>query len=496
MNAGDILIGLDLGTSTTKALACTLDGQTVAQATIAYDLSAPQPGFVEQDPEVVLDAASAALSRIAGELARTQRSVAAIGVSSAMHGVVPVDAAGNALGPFMTWLDRRSSEIADRWRADGSADELYARTGAPMHPMLPVCKLRWLADNEPALFTSAARFVSLKELLLYRWCGQWHVDYGIASATGMFDVRERAWNERALELAGVGAARLSEPVSPLQCFSATRGGIATALGLGLEVPLVIASSDGALANLGTGAIAPGETALTLGTSGACRAVVDAPRFDRAGRTFCYFLDDRQFIVGGPTSSAGASLNYVIDLLLPDIAPERRFAHALELAGQVAPGARGVTCLPFFSGERAPYWDARLRGGFSGVDLADDRSVLIRAAAESVVYTIFAVDRLLAELTGEPTRIVLAGGLTHAPLFRHMIADVFERTVAISDQDEASAFGAAMMAGVAVGAIPDLASVKARVRYPGEIRSDRARASAYRAAFARFERTVAAVRPLF
>ncbi|TAM90589.1 gluconate kinase, partial [bacterium] len=141
-----VFVGVDLGTSATKALAFTPEGQAVADATEHYGLSAPQPGYVEQDADEIYQAAMRALRRVIDTVHLRGHEVLAIGLSSAMHGALPVDERGEALGPLITWMDRRSAAIAEAWRADGTALDLYARTGAPMHPMLPLCKLRWLSE--------------------------------------------------------------------------------------------------------------------------------------------------------------------------------------------------------------------------------------------------------------------------------------------------------------------------------------------------------------
>ncbi|HEY0799034.1 MAG TPA: gluconokinase, partial [Candidatus Baltobacteraceae bacterium] len=373
--------------------------------------------------------------------------------SCAMHGVLPVDAAGEPLGPLITWMDRRSAAIADRWKADGTGAELYGITGAPMHPMLPACKLRWLAENDPALFARATKFVSLKELLVFRWTGEWLIDWGMASGTGLFDFRTRTWSERALQLAGVEAARLSEPASTLT-KRPLRVNVANALGFNDPPEIVLASSDGALANLGVGAVDPREPALTLGTSGAIRVVLDSPALDGSGRTFCYCFDDTRYVVGGPTSSAGAVLNKLHDLFLSEVPPAERFTQSVAFAADAQPGANGVTILPFLGGERAPYWLADLRGAIIGLDLSHTRADILRAAFESVVLALRTVFDVVAERIDTPKRIRLSGGLTHAPLVRQLVADIFNCEAVLSDKEEASAFGAALMAAIAVGALRD------------------------------------------
>jgi gluconokinase len=278
------------------------------------------------------------------------------------------------------------------------------------------------------------------------------------------------------------------PSTALRTF---RPSIARELHLAADAAVVLASSDGALANIGIGTSLAGDLALTLGTSGAIRVLVDAPALDAEGRTFCYYADDRHFIVGGPTSSAGAALDWIFALLLADVAKEQRFARAVEIATGVPPGSDGLVVLPFLSGERAPYWRSDLRGSFEGLDLAHDRSTIVRAGFEGVVFGMRAVYDAVRAIAGSAERLLLSGGLTKAPLVRSLLADVFELPAVQPHVQEASAFGAALVAAQAIGAIPDATAAARAVGYAEpELPREHAR-DTYRAAYARYTRLVAA-----
>jgi gluconokinase len=484
-NAPDAVVGIDLGTSAVKVLAVTTDGREIATGSEFYGLETPHPDFVEQDANVVYRATMRVLARVLADVRLRGSEIAAIGFSSAMHGVLCVDEAGEPLSHVITWMDRRAHALADRWRADGNGSALYARTGAPMHPMLPVTKLRWLADNDRALFDAARRFVGLKELIVFRWTGEWLVDHGIASATGMLDLRTRDWDPLALRLAKVDASRLSRPSPSSTALRTFRPTIARELGLDGSTAVVLGSSDGALANIGVGATGSGDIALTLGTSGAVRVLSPEPRLDAQGRTFCYCADDTRYVVGGPTSSAGASLDYIFGLLLYEYAQDERFAHAVALAAQIAPGAEGLVVLPFFAGERAPYWNSALRGSFDGLDLAHDRRTILRAAFESVVFGVFAVYEVMREQTGDAAQLLLSGGLTKAPLVRALLADVFRVPAAQPHQQEASAYGAALVAAQAVGLIADAPAAARAGGYDTPTLPNSANREAYATAYARY-----------
>ena len=483
--SGGALVGIDLGTTAVKVVANRTDGRQLAEASRRYALHAPKPGFVEQDPEEIYRATMAALTQVLGEVRLRGDLPLAIGFSAAMHGVLAVDASGEPISPLVNWMDRRSAPIAEGWQNDGTAERLYQSTGAPMHPMLPLCKLRWLRENEPGLFARAARFVGMKELFTYRWTGEWLVDHAIAGATGMFDIRTRGWNPEAL---GFRDGRSRTPFAAGAMLDATRdrapGGCKRARGrrphgsrAGLERRRARKPRRGGDRQGHVGPH-PGHQ-----RRGAHR--FPSPALDPKARTFCYPFDDAQWLVGGPTSSAGAVLEWFFALVLPEVPPQQRFERAVALASEIAPGADGVTVLPFLSGERAPYWRADLRGEVTGLDLAHDRRHVLRAAFESEVFSLRSVHDVLREIAGAPSAILLSGGITHAELVRQMIADVFEIEARLSDRDEASAFGAAMMAGIATGSPADAAEVAKLVEYPRTYAPGHGVRGAYRAAFARY-----------
>jgi len=486
MPSSAALLGIDLGTSAVKVAAHTVDGRELATETRAYGLQTPRPGWVEQDAEEVYSATMQALREVLDGIKSQGAEPAAIGFSAAMHGVLAVDERGEPISPLITWMDRRSSDVAEGWRRDGTAAALYERTGAPVHPMLPLCKLRWLARNDAALYERAARFVGMKELFVHRWTGEWLIDYALGTATGMLDTRTKTWDPQALDLVELRAERLSSPVPCATRRRITRPAVARALGLGEGTTVVLASSDGALANLGTGAVHPDLMTLTLGTSGAVRVVVEHPLLDRAGRTFCYLFDDSHWLVGGPTSSAGAVLEKIFELVLPEVPHDERLARAVSLAAAAPVGAEGVTLLPFLSGERAPYWRGDLRGALFGLDLAHGRQHILRAAFEGIVFALHGVYAVMRELGIAPLGIALSGGLMRAPLIRQMVADIFEVEARLPDRAEASAFGAAMFAGVACGAIASLDDVARLVRCPRTYAPRAADRAAYRTARRRFE----------
>jgi gluconokinase len=287
-------------------------------AAASYPLEAPRPGYVEQDSDVVLEATL----RVTAEAARAAQAlghgIAAIALSGAMHGLLALDAAGRPRTRLLTWADARAGEQAGQLRAGPRGLAIHRRTGTPVHPMSPLVKLRWFAEREPDLFAGTARWAGTKERVLEVLTGEWVVDHGIASATGLFNLGDEDWDEEALAWARVSADQLprlvpTTTVLPLSAEGARR------LGIPSGTPVVAGGSDGPLANLGLGAVAGGTVACSIGTSGALRVASDVPRVDDRGRVFCHVLAPGRWIIGGAINNGGSVLDWIGDALAPELA---------------------------------------------------------------------------------------------------------------------------------------------------------------------------------
>src|SRR5260370_11010257 len=303
-----------------------------------------------------------------------------------MHSRAALDGGGVPFTPSMTWADVRATDQAERLRSLSVGAELHRRTGTPVHPMSPLTKLIWFREREPAVLSSAARWVGIKEYVLAHLTGGFVVDRSIASARGLRDVVSVAWWPPARELAGVRTDQLPAIVATTELL-AFRPAVAAHLGLE-GVPIVIGAGDGPLANLGVGAVRPGVAACSVGTVGAVRAIVEPPGVDPLGRVFCYALTDERWGVGGAVSNGGVVLEWARQVLGPDVSGPLRAARGQEasllaLAAQAPPGSDGLLMLPYLLSERAPHWSALARGAYIGLTRAHRRQHLVRAAPEGV-----------------------------------------------------------------------------------------------------------------
>lgn len=442
----DVVVGLDLGTTSTKAVAFEA-GRVVAVASHGYPLDEPQPGHAVQDPELILDAVRAAVRDVVAEVGPAR--VAGLSCSAAMHSLVGLDADGAPLTTVVTWADTRASDQAERLRAADGGLALHRRTGTPLHPMSPLPKLVWFREEEPELFAAVRTWVGIKEYVLLRLCGSLVVDHSIASATGLLDLAALDWDAEALALAGVTAAQLPSLVPTTTVLPGLLPAEAVALGLPPATPVVVGAADGPLANLGVGAVLPGVAACSIGTSGALRVVVDRPVVDPQGRVFCYALAPGRWVVGGAINNGGVVLQWAGDALAPDLGEDPE-AEMLALAAQVPAGSGGLLLLPYLLSERAPHWSAVPRGAYVGLTRAHGRPHLLRAAVEGVCLQLAVVLESLRDAGLEVTEVRATGGVMRSPLWRQVLADAFGMRVDLMASEEGSAFGAAVLGMQALG----------------------------------------------
>ena len=453
-------IGLDIGTTSTKAVVYTLGGEVCGIGNAAYPILVPQAGWAEQEPETIYAAVLEALREAVERAGIRPHEVAAVGLSAAMHSIIAVDAEGKPLTNSIIWADNRSVAQTASLKSEAGL-QIYHRTGTPIHPMSPLTKLIWIKESRPDVFSCAAKFISIKEYVLHKLFGVYVVDHSIASTTGLFDIRKLDWDEEALHTAGITRDRLSEPVAVTHVLCGLSSEIASMVGLLPETPFVVGASDGVLANLGAGAVEPGQIAVTIGTSGAIRTVVDRPLTDPAGRTFCYLLTENKWVIGGPTNNGGLALRWFRDQFggseIEQAARtgEDPYDLILKKAAQVEPGAEGLLFLPYLTGERAPHWNADARGSFFGVALHHQREHFIRAVLEGILFGVYHVSRVLGGLAGEAREIRASGGFARSEIWRQIMTDMFGVPVAVPHNHESSSLGAALLAFYGVRAIESL-----------------------------------------
>ncbi|RZU48601.1 gluconate kinase (FGGY family) [Krasilnikovia cinnamomea] len=498
----DVIVGIDTGTTATKAVALGAAGEPRAPASVAYPLSVPAAGRAELEPDGLRDAAIHTLVDAARQSRQRGDRVVAVSLSAFLHGLVPMDPVGRPLGPMITWADGRAAAQSAALVAAGRAGALHARTGTPVHPMSPLAKLAWWRDTHPATLRDTPRWGGVKELVLAALAdAPFVVDLSAASGTGLYDIHQRRWDPEALEIAGVRPAHLAEVVPTTARFT-LRPDIAAAAGLPATTPVIVGATDGPLATLGVGATAPGVAAVSLGTSGALRTVVGAPTVDRAGRLFCYALTTDRWVVGGAVNNAGSVVRWArqtftgypgtdraeMDPLGADVGD----AALLAEAGRVPAGSDGLLCLPYLLGERAPWWRPGLRGAYLGLGREHGRAHLVRAAVEGVCQQLALVRDTFADEGIAVAEVRATGGAVASALWVDVLAAALDLPVAVAGTREGTALGAALLGWHALGTLPDLDHAGALVGVGEPTRPDPDAAALYRRMRPLVERAVHAV----
>jgi gluconokinase len=457
-----VWVGIDIGTTGIRAVAYQPDGHHLSAASREYPLHTPHPGWAEQDPDQIIAAMEEVIRGVAAELAGRGLKPDGLAFSSVFHSFLAYDQAGRPVTRLMTWADSRSQENVREMKANGlDFLSVYRRVGCPVHPMYPMTKIAWVLKERPDIARQSPRWGSIKDYAFRTLTGRWVMDRSIASGSGLYNLFKREWDKELISVLKISPESLPEVVpttysQPLTAAAAGR------MGLPAGLPVVIGAGDGVLVNVGIGAVQPGHMSATIGTSGAVRMLVDSPRTDEKGRTWCYNLSETTWVVGGAINNGGIALRWIRDHFGET---EQRVAEKLGLdayellglyAAKVPPGSDGLILLPFFLGERAPNWNADARGVLFGLTLNHGKKHLIRATMEGVCYRMNSILRALEAVTGPAREIRVSGSFTRSELWLQILADVFNQNVNVPNVNEGAAFGAAVLGFVSAGVLKDIA----------------------------------------
>src|SRR5215210_4799128 len=435
-------LGVDIGTTSSKAVAFSDKGEVIANYSFGYEMQHPQPNWTEQDPDEILEAVINGINKVVQTFAPNLPRL--ISFSAAMHSLIAVDDKGNLMTRCIIWADNRADMIAEKLRNSDKGRQFYEASGVPVHSMSPLCKLLWIKENQPNIFNTAFKFIGIKEYIFYKLFGNFVVDTSIASATGLLNIKTLQWDQDILNFIEINASRFSEVVSTKQMFYYK--GLYPQLSFSQNIPFVIGASDGALSNLGTGATGSNAMAVTIGTSGAARIVLSVPETDIHMRTFCYHLKDNLYIAGGANNNGAVVLQWLKETLLQT---NDDYEQLFEQAKTILAGSENLLFLPYILGERAPVWNSNAKGVYFGLSIQHTKAHLIRASIEGVSLSLYSIGKILAEKK-EITEIRASGGFAKSTLWLQVLADIFNIKVLASGTVESGALGAVILGVEASG----------------------------------------------
>ena len=469
------ILSLDIGTSSVRAAIFDRLGRAIEglEARERHEVRTTKEGASETDADALLERVWRCIDGVLDHAGYLKDQIRGIGICTFVGNILGVDGDQRAVTPLATYADTRSEGEVVKLRAEFDETVVHDRTGCHFHPAYLPAFFRWFAQDRRELFDHVARWVSIGEYLELKLFGDASVSFSVASWSGLLDRHKLAWDEPLLNALPVRMEQLSR----LTDSNSPRRGLLPEFAKRWpdlrDVAWFPALGDGATANVGSGCVSSTRVALTVGTTTAMRAVVDHSIIHIPSGLWCYRVDGKRSLPGGALSEGGSIFAWMKDVLqLGDPAGIEKALAPME------PDAHGLTVLPFLAGERSPGLAGHARGTVHGLSQATTSLDILRAGLESVAYRIALVFELLRPLLPAEPRIVASGGaLLSSPTWLNIMTDVFNRPVAVSEVQEASGRGAALLALEALGVIPDLEKAPdfiGTIHYPDERRHERYR----------------------
>ncbi len=441
------LIGIDLGTSSTKTIIIDSNGCFLGRAAQEYTIDTPRFGWAEQDPKIWVQAALTTLKQAVDEAEIPVEEIAAIGLSGQMHGTVCLDKGGNPLRPAIIWADQRSRKEVEQVYNIIGREQLGIWTANPLAAGFMLATWMWLHNHEPETYRRTAHLLLPKDYLRFVLTGEIGAEPSDASSTLMFDTANRKWQQKLLAALNISSAPLP-PCSPSTDIAGTlKPEIAQATGLHPNIPVVFGGSDQSCQAVGNGIIEPGMVSCTIGTGGQLFVTTHSPTNDPQLRMniFCHALPDRWHLLAA-TLSAGLSLKWLRDQIITG----KSYQELVDMAAKVPHTSERLFFLPYLAGERTPHMDSEAPAAFIGLTLRHTQAHLVRATLEGVVYSLRQGLELISELKIPIERIIATGGASAHPIWLQLQTDIFNHPIYTSKTKEAAATGAALLAGVGAG----------------------------------------------
>ena len=483
-----LFLGLDVGTSAIKVLLIRTSGDIERTGSAPLTLETPRPGWAEQDPDAWWRSTLTALADALRGDAQLSRRVAAIGISGQMHSSVFLDRDGTVIRPALLWCDARTAaECHEITQRAGGEDALRAWVRNAAFEGFTLPKILWLRNHEPQAFRRLAKVLLAKDYVRYRLTGDMATEPSDASGTLLVDPARLEWSEPMLRAVDLPASLLPTIGESSVVLGRLTKEAAELTGLRPETPVVGGGADNACGAAGVGVIAPNDAVASWGTSGTVLLPTAEPLVDPRLRahTFCHVLPQTWYVIG-VVLSAGGAFAWFMDQAARELSRDERIERLNEEAASVAPGAEGVTFLPYLQGDRTPHRDADARGAFLGLSLAHGRAHMTRAVLEGVCFALRDSLTILQELGLRPTSLLLTGGGARSAFLRKLQADIFGLPVCTVNREEGPAYGAALLAAVGVGAFADLGAATRATLQRGPLEHpDRQAHAAYERSYDRY-----------
>lgn len=489
-----VVLGLDIGTTSTIGILVETDGTVLALADAPATLHAPHPGWAEEDSEEWWANVGIVCRRLLAEAGIAPSAIACVGIAGMVPALVILDDEGQPIRRSIQQSDARTAEEVAELRAEVDEAAFLARTGNGVNQQLVAPKLRWLARHEPDAFARIRTVMGSYDFIAHRLTGSAAIERNWALEAGFVDLATDALAPDLVALGGIAPAMLPRLRAGTEIVGTVSRAAAAHTGLAVGTKVCAGAADHVASAFAAGVAAPGTMLLKFGGAGDVLLATRAPRPDP--RLFLdYHLVPGLFMPNGCMAASGAVLNWIAREFAPDLGP-RPHAALDAAAAAIAPGAEGLLLLPYFLGEKTPIHDAHARGSLVGLGLHHTRAHIWRAALEAVCFGFRHHAEVAREIGYDVTRLIASDGGAGSAAWMQIAADVMGMEVALLEGHPGSCLGAAYVAAMAAGALPDWQQMH-RFVLPGRVVTPRPEAvAAYDRAYPVWRDLYAALKPLF
>ncbi|WP_231038591.1 xylulokinase [Pectinatus haikarae] len=458
------LLGLDIGTSATKTVLFDEYMKTVAAASEDYPLHQPQNGWAEQNPADWYNASLHTIQLVLAKSGIAPDSIKGIGLSGQMHGLVMLDKNNAVIRPSIIWCDQRTAKECEEITKKIGAQRLIEITANPALTGFTASKILWVRRHEPENYAKCAHILLPKDYVRFCMTGEYATEVSDASGMQLLDVPNRCWSDEILEKLSIDKKLLAKVYESPDVTGHISESFAKASGLSTKTVVVGGAGDNAAAAIGTGITKNGRAFTTIGTSGVVFAHTDNLKIDPKGRvhTFCCAVPGCWHVMG-VTLAAGLSLKWFRDNIandykeLADKQNKDPYVLMNEAAAKIPCGSDRLIYLPYLMGERTPHLDPECRGVFFGLSAIHSKANMIRSVMEGVSYSLSDCYDILKDMGVNVNEMMACGGGGKSPVWRQMLADMFNCEVKTLTAEEGPAFGVAILAGVGAGLFKDVVS---------------------------------------
>lgn len=467
------ILAHDLGTSGNKATLYDLEGKLVKSTVYSYDLITGENNIAEQRADdwwrAVCETTKALLDGIGSA------SVAVVSFSGQMMGCLCVDDKGEPLRNALIWADMRSVKQEDAIRQSIDEPEFYQTTGHRISSSYSLTKLMWIKENEPSVYKNTYKTLNAKDYIIYKLTGRFVTEPSDASSTCLMDLNTRKWSDRIIDISGLDKNKLPEIISSVDVAGTVTKEASVLCGLAAGTPVVCGGGDGCCAAVGTGVVKEGVANCCLGTSSWISLATKAPLFDEAMTTFNFAHIVPGYIMPcGTMQTGGGALSWAVNCMFEgsEWSKDKIYRLVNEEVSKSPVGAGNLLFLPYLIGERSPRWNDKAKGTFVGLTLNHHRGDMLRSVMEGVGYNLDMILNAFRKSGSHIDHLILIGGGARNKIWQQILADIYNVPVLVPDYlEEATSMGAAITAGVGIGAFDGFNAVNKFIKIQEENKPD-------------------------